>query len=92
MRVPFSLSLGEGFGVGFRWVVGGGSSGNEGKGDEGGDGGGSGGDLQRNRQVNEQQPFSSSPKSLMSSRTHLQAAFTGDASSRPVRWTLATRR
>ena len=47
------MSLGEGFGVGFRCVVGGGFPvDNEGKGEGGGDGGGSGGDRQRNRQVN----------------------------------------
>ena len=61
------MSLGEGFGVGFGWVVGGSVSvwemREQGKGD--GDGRGWGGDRQRNRQVNahvlfNQLPFGSS--------------------------------
>ena len=50
-----AVSLGEGFGAGFRWVVWGGLScgkENEGKGEGGGEGGGWGWDWQRNRQVN----------------------------------------
>ena len=49
LRCKFLLeSLGEGFGVGFRWVVGGGFLvESEGK----GEGTGEGGDRQRNRQV-----------------------------------------
>ena len=49
------MSLGEGFGVGFRGVVGGGLPvRNKGKGRGGGKGGGWGRDRQRNRQVNAQ--------------------------------------
>ena len=63
------MSLGEGFGVGFRKVVGGGLPlKNEGKGEGGGEGGGWGGDRQRNRQVNAQAlsklPFSNLPFSF----------------------------
>ena len=48
-----SLTLGKGFGVGFRWALGGALPvGNEGEGEGGGEGGGWGGDMQRNRQVN----------------------------------------
>ena len=47
------VSLGEGFGVGFRQVAGGGSPLEcEGKGEGGGEGGGWGGDGKRIRQVN----------------------------------------
>ena len=60
------MSLGEGFGVGFRWVMGGGFAlENKGKGEGGGEGGGWGRDRQRNRQVNAQAllklPFSKLP-------------------------------
>ena len=68
------MSLGKGFGVGFRWAVGWLSCKKEEKGEaggEGGEGGGWGGDRQRNRQVNAhafakttflQTTFSFSPK------------------------------
>ena len=68
MRVPIGVP-GEGFGVGFRVVVGGGSLWKiKEKGKGGGEGGGWGGDRQRNRQVNAQAlsklPFSDLPFSF----------------------------
>ena len=63
------MSLGEGFGVGFRWVLGGGVPvANKRKGEGGGEGGGWDRNRQRNRQVNAQAlsklPFSNLPFSF----------------------------
>ena len=79
------MSLGEGFGVGFSWVAGGGfPMENEGKGEGGGEGAGWGRDRQRNRQVAAQAlsklpfsnlPFSFSPTGSMNLREMPIVAF-----------------